>query len=183
MVLPSNLLDFRISCIFSPHVAHFAEFYPSMRMTQRATPILPRRAFVAAGLSAVLAGSAVSLAIFGGMSKVRASSFQFSRGTSLATGEEARLRGLLAQALADERIHVTVLGHTGDAGDPAANLALSDERAAVVHAMALAAGIEPDRITLKGVGGAAPLPQVDGESDRAYQSRLARVEVALQLRK
>ena len=154
-----------------------------MSMNKRATPLMPRRAFFAAGLSAVLAGSAASLAVFGKMSEVQASSFQFSRGTSLVAGEEVRLRGLLSQALPDERIHVTILAHTGDAGDVAANLALSEERAAVVQSMALATGIGQDRITVHSVGGASPLPQEDGESDRAYQSRLARVEVALQLRK
>lgn len=154
-----------------------------MSMNQRETPFIPRRAFVAAGLSAVLAGSTVSLAVLGGMSRVEASAFQFSRGTSLATGEEARLRGLLAKALPDARVHVTILGHTGDAGDATANLALSEERAALVQAIAEAAGIGPDRMTAQGVGGAAPLPQENGESDRAYQSRLARVEVSLQMRK
>lgn len=154
-----------------------------MSMNQREAPLIPRRAFFAAGLSAVMAGSAVSLAVLGGMSDVEASSFQFSRGTSLAAGEEARLQGLLAQALPDERIHVTVLGHSGDAGDAAANLALSEERALLVHSAAKAMGIGNDRITARGVGGATPLPKVDGESDRAYQSRLARVEVSLQLRK
>jgi len=147
------------------------------------TPVLPRRVFVTAGLSAVLAGAAVLLAIFGGMSDVETSSFQFSRGVSFAAGEEARLRGLLAQALPDQRVHVTILGHTGDAGDVDANLALSEERATLVQAMALAAGIGPDRVTVQGVGGNAPLPKDNSESDRAYQSRLARVEVSLQLRK
>ncbi|MEM9426959.1 MAG: OmpA family protein [Pseudomonadota bacterium] len=154
-----------------------------MSVNQRETPLIPRRAFVAAGLSAVLAGAAVSLGVIGGVSGVEASAFQFSRGVSLATGEEARLRGILARALPDERIHVTILGHTGDAGDATANLALSEERAALVQSMAQAAGIPPDRITALGLGGAAPLPKEDGESDRAYQSRLARVEVSLQMRK
>lgn len=154
-----------------------------MSVKQRETPLIPRRTFVAAGLSAVLAGTAVSLGVIGGVSGVEASAFQFSRGVSLATGEEARLRGMLARALPDERVHVTILGHTGEAGDATANLALSEERAALVQSIAQAVGITPDRITARGVGGASPLPKEDGESDRAYQSRLARVEVSLQMRK
>lgn len=154
-----------------------------MSMDHRDTPALPRRVFVAAGMSAVLAGSAIALSVLGGMSDVEASSFQFSRGVSLSAGEEARLRGLLAEALPDERVHVTIVGHTGDSGDVAANLALSEERAALVQAMALAAGIGTDRMTFQGVGGSAPLPKENGESERSYQSRLARVEVTLQLRR
>ncbi|MEM8803590.1 MAG: OmpA family protein [Pseudomonadota bacterium] len=134
-------------------------------------------------MSAVLAGSAVALGILGGASQVQTGSFQFSRGLSFANGDEARLRGLLAGAVADERIHVTIVGHTGSAGDDAANLELSEERADLAQTMAVTLGIPASRITARGVGGAAPLAKEDGESDRAYQSRLARVEVSLQMRR
>lgn len=154
-----------------------------MDVKQHDMPLFPRRAFLAAGLSAVLAGSGVALALFGGVSEVDADAFQFSRGVSLANGEEARLRGFLAAALPDERVHVTIVGHTGDAGDAAANLELSEERAAVALAMAQDMGFPPDRITSSGVGGASPLSKESGESDRAFQSRLARVEVSLQVRR
>lgn len=152
-------------------------------VTQQTAPLLPRRAFLAAGLSAVVAGSAVALGLLGGLSAVDAESFQFSRGTSLANGEEGRLRGFLASALPDERVHVTIVGHSGSTGDAAANLALSEERAAFAKALAEEVGIAPSRITASGVGGGAPLSQDSGESDRSYQSRLARVEVSLQLRR
>ncbi|MEL6582968.1 MAG: OmpA family protein [Pseudomonadota bacterium] len=154
-----------------------------MQARQQDTPLLPRRAFAAAGLSAVFAAASVSLAVWGGMSVSESSSFQFSRGTSLASGEEERMRGLLTRALPDERVHVTILGHTGTAGDAAANLALSQERAALASDLAQVMGISPDRITAQGVGGAAPLSRDSGESDRAYQARLARVDVSLQLRR
>ncbi len=152
-------------------------------MTQHETPLFPRRAFLAAGLSAVFAGSAVGLAILGGASKVEAQTFQFSRGLALVNGEDARLRGFLSNALADERIHVTILGHTGGTGDAGANLSLSEERAAFAQAMAQEVGVPADRITATGLGGTSPLAKEDGETDRAYQSRLARVEVSLQMRK
>lgn len=146
-------------------------------------PFLPRRAFLAAGLSAVLAGGAVALGVVGGASSPQAEQFQFSRGLSWANGEEARLRAMLSQALVDDRIHVTILGHTGDAGDADANLELSQARAALAQTMAEGLGLTTDRITSAGVGGAAPLARTDGESDRAYQSRMARVEVTLQQRR
>ncbi len=146
-------------------------------------PVIPRRAFVAAALSALAAGGAVTLGMLGGLSSVQSDVFQFSRGTSFVTGEEARLRGLLAEALPDERVHVTIVGHTGDAGDASANLALSEERAARAVSIAQSLGIPGDRITATGVGGDAPLAQANGESDRAFQSRLARVEISLQVRR
>ncbi len=152
-------------------------------MKEHEHPFLPRRAFFAAGLSAILAGSATTLAVIGGLSETEGGMFQFSRGVSLTSGAEVRLRGLLARALPDERVHVTIIGHTGDAGDASANLSLSEERAALALAMAEELGIARDRITSRGVGGASPLPREDGESERAYQSRLARVEVSLQMRR
>ena len=154
-----------------------------MATPAQTTRTFPRRAFLAAGLSALFAGSATTLALLGGMSAVSGDTFRFSRGTSFANGEEARLRGLLASALADERLHVTIVGHTGSAGDDAANLELSNRRATFVAEMAVDMGITPERITARGIGGAAPLAQEDGETDRALQSRLARVEVTLQMRR
>lgn len=154
-----------------------------MDVKKRSQPILPRRAFVAAGLSAVLAGSAVSLGIVGGLSETERGVFQFSRGVSFANGSETQLNGLLSRALADERIHITVIGHSGTVGDPQANQKLSDERVDVVVAMIGKMGISPDRMTAQGVGGASALPKNEGESERAYQARLARVEVSLQMRR
>jgi len=146
-------------------------------------PLLPRRSFLAAGLSAVLAGSAAYLAIAGGVTAVQRATFQFSRGVSLAKGDREALRGFLARALPDERMHVTILAHTGSTGDSHANIKLSQERAAFVEALAKDLGIAQERITARGLGGSAPLGKDPGESERAFQSRLARVEVALQLRR
>ena len=121
--------------------------------------------------------------MLGNLSSPASEVFQFSRGLALAAGEEARLRGFLADALADERVAVTIVGHTGDAGDTEANQTLSVERAEMVRQVAAGMGIAPARMNAQGVGGAAALPKQDGESARAYQARLARVEVALQMRR
>ncbi|MDA9207834.1 OmpA family protein [Octadecabacter sp.] len=123
------------------------------------------------------------LSLWGGLSQINGDLFQFSRGSSFAASEENRLRGLLSQALPDERIHITIVAHTGNSGDASANLALSEDRAELVYTIATNLGIDAYRITARGVGGSAPLPKSEGESDRAYQSRLARVEVSLQMRK
>ncbi len=145
--------------------------------------VFPRRAFVAAVLSGVTAASAIGLGIFGGLSTPDSQNFSFSRGVTWAAQDGERLRGFLAKALVDDRIHVTVFGHTGSAGDPAANLDLSERRAEMARAVAQDLGITADRMTVQGLGGGSPLPKTDGESERAYQSRLARVEVILQMRK
>lgn len=150
---------------------------------QNAVRIFPRRAFVAAALSALVAGGAVGLGILGGLDQPSSDQFAFSRGTAFAAGEEARLRGFLTEALADDRIMVRITGHSGVTGDAGANQTLSEDRAATAADIARGLGIANGRILAIGVGGDAPLPKEDGESDRGYQSRLARVHVALQLRR
>ncbi len=150
---------------------------------QASGPILPRRVFFAAGCSAILAAAAVSLSTLGGFSNPERDVFQFTRGTTFAAGEQARLRSFLTAALPDDRMHVTILGHTGDAGDGAANFELSETRANEVKRIAEGMGIAAARMTVQGLGGTSALPQQDGESARAYQSRLARVEVSLQMRR
>lgn len=146
------------------------------------TPKTPRRLFLAAGLAAVAASGAVGLALWGQVTAPGSDSFQFARGTSFATGEADRLRAYLAAATADDRITVVILGHSGSSGDPEANMALSLERANIARDIARDLGIEGARLRVSAMGGAAPLTQESGESDRAYQARLARVEVILQVR-
>lgn len=119
----------------------------------------------------------------GGLSAPAAESFQFARSTAFVAGEETRLKGFLTTALKDDRIDVVILGHSGTLGDGAANLELSEARAAAALALAEDLGIATSRLTARGVGGGAPLVQEDGEGDRAYQSRLSRVEVTLQMRR
>jgi len=146
------------------------------------SPAPPRRLFLSAILAAVAAGGAVGLGVLGQVTAPQTESFRFARGTSFAAGEEDRLRGVLAQAAQDDRVAVVITGHSGTSGDAAANLELSEARAELAAEIAAAMGIEGARISAAGAGGGAPLPQETGESDRAWQARLARVEVALQVR-
>lgn len=146
-------------------------------------PSLPRRSFVVAGLSAVLAGSIVALSVLGNLSEIDKETFGFSRGTSFATGDEQRLRAFLARALQDDRIDVVILGHSGTAGETSANMKLSEARAEMTRTIALEFGVSPAQVSSTGLGGFAPLDKLDGESERAFQARLARVEVSLQMRR
>ncbi len=74
---------------------------------------------------------------------------------------------------------VAVRGHTG-AGDEAENSKLSRGRAQVVAQYLVAVhAIDPDRLHAEGLGASQPLARKPGESERAYQYRLPRVEFVL----
>lgn len=148
-----------------------------------ASPPLPRRIFLAAGLAAVTAAAAVGLGVAGAISAPETDVFQFSRGTSFAAGEENRLRGHLATAVQDNGYKVIIVGHSGNQGDAAANLALSNDRAAKAAEIAADMGIDPANVQVTGVGGGDPVAKPDDVSDRAFQALLARVEVTLQVRR
>ncbi|MEM9043734.1 MAG: OmpA family protein [Pseudomonadota bacterium] len=129
-------------------------------------------------IAGLIIGSASWAGWLGSLQAPDKTSFRFSRGTTLAPGEEGRLRGLLATIAAEERIILRVIGHTGTQGDREANQALSLQRAQVVGSIVAAMSIDPDRIVfVGGLGGDAPLPKQEDESEREYQRRLARVEV------
>ncbi|MDC7223548.1 MAG: OmpA family protein [Spirochaetales bacterium] len=75
---------------------------------------------------------------------------------------------------------ILIKGHTGTAGDTAANLELSQARAdAVKDYFVLHYNIDSNRIRAIGMGGEEPLERKDGESSRAFSYRLKRVEVYL----
>jgi outer membrane protein OmpA-like peptidoglycan-associated protein len=75
---------------------------------------------------------------------------------------------------------VLVRGHTGLNGDPEENKRLSADRAdAVARYMNVTYNVDLNRIRVVGLGAAQPLARLQGESERAYQYRLPRVEVSL----
>lgn len=75
---------------------------------------------------------------------------------------------------------VEIRGHTGVRGDKNANLNLSKQRAdAVLAYINTAHQVDANRVRALGFGGTKPLSKKTGESNRAYNYRLPRVEVAL----
>jgi len=75
---------------------------------------------------------------------------------------------------------VLVKGHTNRRGDPEANRELSRQRAeAVTRYLSVTYGIDANRMLAQGFGGDQPLPRQPGESNRAYDYRLQRVEMFL----
>ena len=72
---------------------------------------------------------------------------------------------------------IIVRGHTGPGGDESANEALSLERAQAVQQYLKAVhSIDPNRLLAEGMGSKEPPRRKPGESPRAYQYRLSRVE-------
>jgi outer membrane protein OmpA-like peptidoglycan-associated protein/ABC-type amino acid transport substrate-binding protein len=75
---------------------------------------------------------------------------------------------------------VVVQGHTGSRGDPEENKRLSQERAeAVSKYLEITYNIDSNRLRPLGWGSEKPLPEIPGESKRAYEYRLPRVELVL----
>lgn len=148
-----------------------------------AAPIVPRKAIFASFISALLAACAATLIWLGALSAPQTETFTFSRGIQLSTGEEERLRAFMVPAAQDAAVAVTIVGHTAQLGDANANTSLSTSRAERVAQIAQSMGITPDQISTVGVGGAAPLQQSDGQTDRAFQASLARADVTLQVRR
>ncbi|MEM6663521.1 MAG: OmpA family protein [Pseudomonadota bacterium] len=146
--------------------------------------MVKRRFLIGSVLSAMAIGGALALDQIGPVAPPDPLTVQFSRGASLALGEEERLAAFAGAHIAEARIQFHVLGHTGDRGDRDANLTLSQERADAVAAALEAAGIEKDRIqVVKGVGSADPLAAALDESDSGLQRRMARAVVTAVVRK
>jgi outer membrane protein OmpA-like peptidoglycan-associated protein len=75
---------------------------------------------------------------------------------------------------------ILIGGHTTFGGDAEANKTLSQQRAdSVARYLMVTYNIDQNRIQATGFGGGKPLPRQPGESDRAYNYRLPRVELSL----
>lgn len=93
---------------------------------------------------------------------------------------EEVLKKVVARLQHYPHFRIVVKGHTGLRGDPEQNKALSQQRAdSVAHFLEKKFGIDPNRIRAVGYGADRPLPTLPGESKRAYEHRLLRVEIAL----
>jgi len=112
---------------------------------------------------------------------MKARKISFAPSTSNLTQEG---REKIDEVVADLKhyplFRIEIRGHTGTRGDSNANLELSRERAnAVLKYVNDAHELDPNRMRAVGFGGSKPLPKKSGESSRAYNYRLPRVEIAL----
>ncbi|MBV6633089.1 MAG: OmpA family protein [Alphaproteobacteria bacterium] len=88
---------------------------------------------------------------------------------------------MLQTALDDAKLRldqpIRVVGHTGTVGAAAAKRAQSETRAEAVRDALVDGGIDHNRIAVTALSDQAPLEQQPGESRRAYERRLQRVEI------
>lgn len=87
----------------------------------------------------------------------------------------ARIAGVLI-ASADRGFAIQVFGHTDDVGDAEYNQGLSERRAGAVMNYLVEAGVNPDILTMRGMGKSMPLVAETTDDARA---RNRRVEIAI----
>ncbi len=87
----------------------------------------------------------------------------------------ARIAGVLI-ASADRGFAIQVFGHTDDVGSPEYNQGLSERRAGAVMNYLVEAGVNPDILTMRGMGKSMPLVAETTDDARA---RNRRVEIAI----
>ncbi len=114
-----------------------------------------------------------------GIMKVENITFQASANKVDDLGEEtiSKVAEKLLHNFPNNRF--LIAGHTAP-GDESANLNLSQERANAVRQIFIAVfNVDPDRMLAKGFGSSRPPQRKANESERAFRSRMARVEFVL----
>ncbi len=114
-----------------------------------------------------------------GTLKIRPIVFQ-SGSSALADEGRAELDQAAENLRHYPNFRIVISGHSGLRGDPQANQTLSRTRAESVGEYLIGSyGLDPERVRIVGYGSSRPLARRAGESDRAYNYRLPRVEIAL----
>ena len=100
-------------------------------------------------------------------------------GNQVSDEANAMLQTAIDDARSRPNQPIRVVGHTGTVGAIEAKRAQSERRAEAVRNLMVQAGIDDRRIDTAALSDQAPLPQVEGESRRAYERRLQRVEILI----
>jgi outer membrane protein OmpA-like peptidoglycan-associated protein len=95
-----------------------------------------------------------------------------SASTRLTPEGQRTVASLLAVLKAYPTVRVALEGHTDSSGDPAANKALSQQRAEAVGQMLVEGGITSNRIEAKGYGEERPVADNNTDAGRARNRRL-----------
>lgn len=104
----------------------------------------------------------------------------FATGSAVIEPRSADALAVIAKYLAETTGGFYVVGHTDDTGSLAANLTLSEQRAAAVKAALVKDhGVAAARLETRGVGPLAPVSNNTGEAGRALNRR---VEIVQRLR-
>lgn len=105
-------------------------------------------------------------------------------GITFATGQatitaasDAVLNDVFAVLTANADWRLRIEGHTDNVGDKAANLALSNARAAAVAAWLVGKGIDATRLTTAGLGDTQPVGENTTEEGRARNRRVVLVKM------
>jgi outer membrane protein OmpA-like peptidoglycan-associated protein len=101
----------------------------------------------------------------------------FSRGANFAEGDDLVFSQAASLLKSHPKLKAVITAYTEPGGDPAANQALSDQRASAAADALAADGVDAARITATGAGGSSPLPKTPDESDAEWQHRMARAEI------
>lgn len=102
----------------------------------------------------------------------------FETGSATIKPESANALAVIADVMkSDPALKLEIQGHTDNVGAPAANLKLSQERAASVRAYLVAsAGVAPARLTTAGLGDTKPIGDNKTEAGRAQNRRVELVK-------
>lgn len=97
---------------------------------------------------------------------------RFETGSANLTADSRYELENCAEALnANPNVTVEVAGHTDNVGDPAANKALSQQRAAAVAAFIAGKGVSAGRMIIRGYGDTKPAVPNDSDENRAKNRR------------
>ena len=92
---------------------------------------------------------------------------------TLQPDSQAQLKDVAAILKAYPKVHVRLGGYTDNVGDKAANVKLSQERAANVEREIVKLGIDAMRLDAKGYGEEHPVASNDTEEGRAKNRRIS----------
>ncbi|MDB4991160.1 MAG: cell envelope biosis protein OmpA [Myxococcaceae bacterium] len=117
--------------------------------------------------------AAPQIVIESGMIEIRGK-IVFSLGSAELAPQNSKLLELLATLLEENAgiQHVQVEGHTDTTGDEAFNKQLSLERAQTVVKALIQRGVEPERLSSKGMGASQPRGSNDTAAGRARNRRV-----------
>src|SRR5206468_8729616 len=101
----------------------------------------------------------------------------FDTGKATIKPESAATLQTIAEVLkTDAALKLEIQGHTDNVGAPAANMKLSQERAAAVKAHLVQTGVAADRLTTAGFGDTKPVADNSTDEGRAQNRRVELVK-------